>query len=61
MIEIDFEDMKNKIKKNPVTKKHLDKFVAVGYSEDEAVAFLLRVYCDDMGFDLKWFNFEPKN
>ena len=53
LIELDFEDFKERIKGSRDAKKYLDKVMADGYSEEEAVEILLRVYCKGMGIKLK--------
>lgn len=38
------EDMKPKMKEHPVLKKHLDKMVADGLTEDEALDVMIEVW-----------------
>ena len=39
-----FEEMKPKMKEHPVLKKHLDKMIEDGLSEDEALNIMIDVW-----------------
>ena len=39
-----FEKMKPKMKEHPVLKKHLDRMVKDGFSEDEALDIMINVW-----------------
>ena len=44
MINVDFEDIKERIKNNPSLKPTLDKMVKDGLSEDDAISVMVDVW-----------------
>ena len=52
MINVDFEDIKERIKNNPSLKPTLDKMVEDGLSEDDAISVMVDVWAKRQGINV---------
>ena len=52
MINVDFEDIKERIKNNPSLKPTLDKMVEDGLSEDDAISVMVDVWAKSQGINV---------
>ena len=56
MINIDFEDIKERIKNNPSLKPTLDKMMEDGLSEDDAISVMVDVWAKNQGINVIYRN-----
>ena len=56
MINVDFEDIKERIKNNPSLKPTLDKMVEDGLSEDDAISVMVDVWAKRQGINVIYRN-----
>ena len=56
MINVDFEDIKERIKNNPSLKPTLDKMVEDGLSEDDAISVMVDVWAKNQGINVIYRN-----
>lgn len=56
MINVDFEDIKERIKNNPSLKPTLDKMVEDGLSEDDAISVMVDVWAKNQGINVIYQN-----
>ncbi len=54
MINVDFEDIKERIKNNPSLKPTLDKMVEDGLSEDDAISVMVDVWAKRQGINVTY-------
>ena len=54
MINVDFEDIKERIKNNPSLKPTLDKMVEDGLSEDDAISVMVDVWAKSQGINVTY-------
>ncbi len=56
MINVDFEDIKERIKNNPSLKPTLDKMVEDGLSEDDAISVMVDIWARSQGINVIYRN-----
>jgi len=56
MINVDFEDIKERIKDNPSLKPTLDKMMEDGLSEDDAISVMIDVWAKNQGINVIYRN-----
>jgi len=56
MINVDFEDIKERIKDNPSLKPTLDKMMDDGLSEDDAISVMVDVWAKNQGINVIYRN-----
>lgn len=56
MINVDFEDIKERIKDNPSLKPTLDKMMEDGLSEDDAISVMVDVWAKNQGINVIYRN-----
>lgn len=56
MINVDFKDIKERIKNNPSLKPTLDKMVEDGLSEDDAISVMVDVWAKNQGINVIYRN-----
>jgi len=56
MINVDFEDIKERIKDNPSLKPTLDKMMDGGLSEDDAISVMVDVWAKNQGINVIYRN-----
>ena len=54
MINVDFEDIKERIKNNPSLKPTLDKMMEDGLSEDDAISVMVDVWAKRQGINVTY-------
>ena len=54
MINVDFKDIKERIKNNPSLKPTLDKMVEDGLSEDDAISVMVDVWAKRQGINVTY-------
>lgn len=56
MINVDFEDIKERIKNNPSLKPTLDKMMEDGLSKDDAISVMIDVWAKNQGINVIYRN-----
>ena len=56
MINVNFEDIKERIKDNPSLKPTLDKMMEDGLSEDDAISVMVDVWAKSQGINVIYRN-----
>jgi hypothetical protein len=56
MINVDFEEIKERIKDNPSLKPTLDKMMDDGLSEDDAISVMVDVWAKNQGINVIYRN-----
>ncbi len=56
MINVDFEDIKERIKDNPSLKPTLNKMMDDGLSEDDAISVMVDVWAKNQGINVIYRN-----
>jgi len=56
MINVDFEEIKERIKDNPSLKPTLDKMMEDGLSEDDAISVMVDVWAKNQGINVIYRN-----
>lgn len=56
MINVDFEDIKERIKNSPSLKPTLDKMMEDGLSEDDAISVMIDVWAKSQGINVIYRN-----
>ena len=54
MINVDFKDIKERIKNNPSLKPTLDKMMEDGLSEDDAISVMVDVWAKRQGINVTY-------
>ena len=54
MINVNFEDIKERIKDNPSLKPTLDKMMEDGLSEDDAISVMVDVWAKNQGINVTY-------
>ena len=54
MINVDFEDIKERIKNNPSLKPTLNKMMEDGLSEDDAISVMIDVWAKSQGINVTY-------